>query len=119
LLSEAKALEEAGAFAIVLECVEGHTAKLITDSLKVPTIGIGSGPHTDGQILVIHDALGMQARYLPKFARKFANLFKEGAEGLCEYVDAVRNGNFPGATEYTMVPQQSESVKAEEEEKPA
>lgn len=116
LFAEAKALEAAGVFAIVLECVEGHAANMITQDLKVPTIGIGSGPGTDGQILVIHDALGMQAHYMPKFARKFANLFDEGAKGLKEYADAVRDGTFPGASEYTLVPQKAE-LKAEDENK--
>ncbi len=120
LLSEAKAIEEAGAFAVVLECVEGHTAQIITEALKVPTIGIGSGPYTDGQILVIHDALGMQAHYMPSFARKFAHLFEEGLKGLRGYVDAVRNCEFPGAAEYTLVPQQAESTDTGAEEvKPA
>ncbi len=120
LLAEAKALEAAGAFAIVFECVEGYSAKIITDALKVPTIGIGSGPGTSGQILVIHDALGMQARYMPKFARRFANLFDEGAKGLIDYADAVRNGSFPGAAEYTLVPQKAEEqAENQEGEKPA
>lgn len=116
LLAEAKALEAAGAFAIVLECVEGHSAELITQTVKTPTIGIGSGPGTDGQILVIHDALGMQARYMPKFARRFANLFDEGAKGLKEYADAVRDRTFPGASEYTLVPQKA-VAQAEDEGK--
>ena len=114
LLAEAKALETAGVFAIVLECVEGRTAEMITEALKVPTIGIGSGPGTDGQILVIHDALGMQARYMPKFARKFANLFDEGAKGLKEYADGVREGSFPGASEYTLVPQKADAQADDE-----
>ena len=109
LLEEAKALEEAGAFAIVLECVEGRAAELITKSLKVPTIGIGSGPTTDGQILVIHDALGMQARYLPSFARQFAHLYDEGVKGLSEYASAVRERSFPGPAEYTLVPQSADA----------
>jgi 3-methyl-2-oxobutanoate hydroxymethyltransferase len=116
LLAEAKALEEAGTFAIVLECVEGHTAGLITRSLKVPTIGIGSGPQTDGQILVIHDALGMNASYLPSFARKFADLFAEGAKGLSEYASAVGDRSFPGTGEYTLVPQHAGDDKQGEEE---
>lgn len=122
LLAEAKALETAGVFAIVLECVEGRTAEMITEALKVPTIGIGSGPGTDGQILVIHDALGMQARYMPKFARKFASLFDEGAKGLKKYADAVREGSFPGASEYTLIPQKAEvqaKVEGKEGAKPA
>ena len=107
LLAEAQSLQDAGAFAVVLECVESRCAEAITQALKVPTIGIGSGPHTDGQILVIHDALGMHAEYLPSFARRFANLHTEGLEGLREYADAVRARAFPGPGEYTMVPQKA------------
>lgn len=116
LLAEAKALEDAGAFAVVLECVEGRTAELITKSLKVPTIGIGSGPLTDGQILVIHDALGMQAEYLPSFARKFAELFVEGVRGLSEYADAVRKREFPGAAEYTLVLEKAKQADSNDNE---
>jgi len=107
LLAEAKALQDAGAFAVVLECVESRCAEAITRALKVPTIGIGSGPHTDGQILVIHDALGMHAEYLPSFARRFANLYADGVEALREYTGAVRARTFPGPGEYTMVPQKA------------
>lgn len=107
LLAEAQSLQDAGAFAVVLECVESRCAEAITKALKAPTIGIGSGPRTDGQILVIHDALGMHAEYLPSFARRFANLHAEGLEGLREYADAVRARTFPGPGEYTMVPQKA------------
>ncbi|MCD6282437.1 3-methyl-2-oxobutanoate hydroxymethyltransferase [bacterium] len=107
LLAEAQALQDAGAFAVVLECVESRCAEAITRALKVPTIGIGSGPHTDGQILVIHDALGMHAEYLPSFARRFANLYADGVEALREYTGAVRARTFPGPGEYTMVPQKA------------
>jgi len=107
LLAEAQALQDAGAFAVVLECVESRCSEVITKALKVPTIGIGSGPHTDGQILVIHDALGMHAEYMPSFARRFANLYADGVEALREYTAAVRAGTFPGPGEYTMVPQKA------------
>jgi len=118
LLAEAKALEEAGAFAVVLECVEGRCAAEITGALGVPTIGIGSGPFTDGQILVMHDALGMQAEYLPSFARRFAALYEEGLRGLQEYAQAVRSRAFPGPGEYTMVPEEA-ATGAEDRDKGA
>ncbi len=111
LLEQAKALEEAGAFGVVLECVEGRCAEAITGALKIPTIGIGSGPFTDGQILVMHDALGMQTEYLPSFARGFANLYEEGLAGLRRYISAVRARDFPGAAEYTMVPEEAEAQR--------
>jgi len=115
LLEQARALQDAGAFAVVLECVEGNTAREITESLKVPTIGIGSGPYCDGQILVIHDALGMEAEYLPSFARKFADLFTAGMEGMKSYVTAVREGSYPGAGEYTMIPRESRGEPLDED----
>lgn len=116
LLAEAHALQDAGAFAVVLECVESRCAEAITGALKVPTIGIGSGPHTDGQILVIHDALGMHAEYLPSFARRFANLYTEGLKGVREYADAVRARTFPGPGEYTMVPQKAAADSESDDE---
>jgi 3-methyl-2-oxobutanoate hydroxymethyltransferase len=115
LLEQAQALQDAGAFAVVLECVEGNTAREITASLKVPTIGIGSGPHCDGQILVMHDALGLEAEYLPSFARKFADLFGAGLQGMESYVQSVREGSYPGAGEYTMVPREERADASDEE----
>lgn len=100
LLAEAKALQEAGVFLLILECVEAETARLITDSLKIPTVGIGSGPHVDGQILVIHDALGMLRGNYPSFARTFAHLREDGVAGLKKYVDAVREREYPVDSEY-------------------
>ncbi|OPX21194.1 MAG: 3-methyl-2-oxobutanoate hydroxymethyltransferase [Planctomycetales bacterium 4484_113] len=100
LLAEAKALQEAGVFLLILECVEAETARLITRELKIPTVGIGSGPHVDGQILVIHDALGMLRGSYPSFARTFAHLREDGVAGLKMYVDAVREREYPADAEY-------------------
>ncbi|HEY8543043.1 MAG TPA: 3-methyl-2-oxobutanoate hydroxymethyltransferase, partial [Pseudothermotoga sp.] len=77
LLEEAKAIEKAGVFSIVLEMVVEETAKMITESLSIPTIGIGSGRYCDGQILVLHDLLGLNPSFLPKFAKRYANLYQE------------------------------------------
>ncbi len=95
LLEEAKALEEAGVFAIVLEMVVEETAKMITENLSIPTIGIGSGRYCDGQVLVLHDVLGLNPIFLPKFARRYANLYQESLEAIQKYVSDVRNRVFP------------------------
>jgi 3-methyl-2-oxobutanoate hydroxymethyltransferase len=90
LLADAKALEAAGAFGVVLECVVEDVAARITEELNIPTIGIGSGPHCDGQIAVIHDILGMLPGQAPAFAKKYVNLFAQAAEGMRQYAHAVR-----------------------------
>ncbi len=95
LIADAIALEEAGAFAIVLECIPGGLASDITKSVKVPTIGIGAGNHCDGQILVIHDILGMFQDLSPKFVKRYAELGNEIKEAVKEYTKDVQNGNFP------------------------
>ena len=100
LLSDARALEDAGVFLLILECVEAETARKITATLSIPTVGIGSGPHVDGQILVIHDALGMLQGNYPSFACTFARLREDGLAGLKAYVDAVRTENYPAPSEY-------------------
>jgi len=95
LMDDAKALEEAGAFSIVLECVPAALAAKITQSLSIPTIGIGSGADCDGQVLVYHDVLGMYPRMLPKFVKRYldtASLIKEALE---KYVFEVKNKTFP------------------------
>lgn len=95
LLEEAKALEEAGVFSIVLEMVVEETAKMITENLSIPTIGIGSGRFCDGQILVINDLLGMNPSFLPKFAKRYSNLFQISLEAVRNYVSDVQNHRFP------------------------
>ena len=95
IISDAKALEEAGAFAIVLECVPAPLAKLVTESINVATIGIGAGPDCDGQVLVIHDILGLYAGFSPKFVKKYANLHGQVADAVRQYKEEVEKRAFP------------------------
>ncbi len=95
LLEDAAALEEAGAFAVVLEKVYPKTAKRITEALEIPTIGIGSGPHCDGQILVVNDILGLFDRFTPPFVKKYADLKEKIIKAAREYVDDVKNKRYP------------------------
>lgn len=97
LLADARAVEEAGAFAVVLECVPAEAARRVSAALSIPTIGIGAGDGCDGQVLVAHDALGLFPDLKPRFARRFANLGEAVSEAVSEYCQAVRDGTFPGA----------------------
>jgi 3-methyl-2-oxobutanoate hydroxymethyltransferase len=96
LLKDALALEKAGVFGIVLEMVTEETAKLVTETLSVPTIGIGSGRYCNGQVLVLHDVLGLYQRFTPKFARRYVDLATSVREALQRYSQEVRTGSFPG-----------------------
>lgn len=96
LLEDGRALEEAGAFAVVLECVAARVAGEITKSLKIPTIGIGSGPLCDGQILVLHDLLGLYGTVRPKFAKPYADLQQAMLDAFAAYKREVEEGTFPG-----------------------
>lgn len=96
LLADARAVAEAGAFAIVLEAMPSELASAITAAVSVPTIGIGAGPHCDGQILVLHDILGLYGEFKPKFVKRYANLGPEIKKALAEYAAEVREGEFPG-----------------------
>ena len=95
LLSDALALEKSGAFSMVLEGIPSDLARRVTESVSVPTIGIGAGPHTDGQVLVIHDLLGLGAGPPPKFVKPYANLREEIARAVHAYADDVESGAFP------------------------
>lgn len=95
LVADAKALAAAGCFAIVLEGVPDSVAKLVTDSVDVPTIGIGAGPDCDGQVLVFHDVLGIEDRVAPKFVRRYAELKSAGVAGLEAFAADVRSKAFP------------------------
>ena len=95
LLRDARALDEAGVFSIVLECVPAALARRVTAEVSVPTIGIGAGPDCDGQVLVINDMLGMYQGFVPKFVKKFANLQPVIAEALQSYKEEVEKGTFP------------------------
>lgn len=96
LLEEAALLEQAGVFAITLECIPSPVAKLITERVAIPTIGIGAGPACDSQVLVIHDALGLYERFTPKFVKKFAELNAPIMAALEQYAAEVAGGQFPG-----------------------
>ena len=95
LMDDARAIEEAGAFAVVLECVPAKLAKKITESINIPTIGIGAGKDCDGQILVNQDMLGMYKDFTPKFVKKFDNLGERYGEAYKEYINEIDNGTFP------------------------
>jgi 3-methyl-2-oxobutanoate hydroxymethyltransferase len=96
LLADAKAVEEAGAFALVMEGIPASLAAEITASVGIPTIGIGAGVDCDGQVLVIHDILGLCEKYSPKFVKRYADLSGIIRSGVEDYIRDVRNGDFPG-----------------------
>jgi 3-methyl-2-oxobutanoate hydroxymethyltransferase len=104
LLDDALALEEAGAFAIVLEVVPREIAKLITESVSIPTIGIGAGVHCDIQVLVLHDMLGWSFGKLARFVRPYANLNEIITGAVSRYADDVRNGSYPSVEESYSLP---------------
>jgi 3-methyl-2-oxobutanoate hydroxymethyltransferase len=105
LVDDALTLEEAGAYALVLEGVPLEVGRDITQAVHVPTIGIGAGPHTDGQVLVIYDLLGMNEEFKPKFVRRYENLAVRIRTAVDEYVDDVRAGRFPSEEEsFTAAP---------------
>jgi 3-methyl-2-oxobutanoate hydroxymethyltransferase len=99
LVEDAQALAAAGCFSIVLEGIPDVVAQLITESLEVPTIGIGAGPHCDGQVLVFHDVLGFDDQRPPKFVRRYAALQADATEALGQWVADVRCGRFPDDSE--------------------
>lgn len=95
LLDDARALQEAGAFAVVLECVPERLAEKVTKELEIPTIGIGAGAGCDGQVLVYQDMLGMFSDFTPKFVKKFANVGQVMKEAFKSYIDEMQQGSFP------------------------
>jgi 3-methyl-2-oxobutanoate hydroxymethyltransferase len=104
LLDDARALEDAGAFAIVLEVVPREIAKLITESVSIPTIGIGAGAGCDIQVLVLHDMLGLSFGKLARFVRPYANLREVMTEAITRYADDVRTGTYPSEAESYALP---------------
>ncbi|MDI6801053.1 MAG: 3-methyl-2-oxobutanoate hydroxymethyltransferase [Thermodesulfovibrionales bacterium] len=96
LLEDAKILEDAGAFSIVLEAIPSGLAERITNELTISTIGIGAGPNCDGQILVIHDVIGLFERFVPKFVKRYANLKEDALKAIRQYKEEVEKGTFPG-----------------------
>ncbi|MEI7594033.1 MAG: 3-methyl-2-oxobutanoate hydroxymethyltransferase [Actinomycetes bacterium] len=99
LVADAKALAHAGCFAIVLEGVPDEVARLVTSAVDIPTIGIGAGPHCDGQVLVFHDVLGLEDRIAPKFVRRYASLKSDAVTALEAFAADVRSGRFPADEE--------------------
>ena len=99
LLNDATALEEAGCYAVVLELVPAELAQIITERLTIPTIGIGAGPHCDGQVLVFHDLLGLYTDRDFKHSRRYASLADDATSAVSEYVADIKQGNFPSAEE--------------------
>ena len=99
LMSAAQELEDAGAFSLVLECVPADLAAEVTSALQIPTIGIGAGPHCDGQVLVLHDLLGLEERMAPKFVRRYANLAERTRNSVRQFAADVRSGGYPSLDE--------------------
>ncbi|MDP6897768.1 MAG: 3-methyl-2-oxobutanoate hydroxymethyltransferase [Candidatus Nitrosopelagicus sp.] len=114
ILEDVKILEESGVFSIVLEMVTSDVAEIITKSIKVPTIGIGSGINCDGQVLVVHDMLGMFEKIKPKFAKRYLNLSDEIRNAVSSYVKDVKEKRFP-EQEHTFSMEKDELEKLEEE----
>ncbi len=99
LKTDALALQEMGCFAIVLEKIPAKLAKEVSESLYIPTIGIGGGPHTDGQVLVTHDMLGITKDFQPRFLRRYLELFDTIKDATKQYINDVKTGDFPNETE--------------------
>lgn len=110
LVDDAQALASAGCFAIVLEGIPGEVARLVTEACPVPTIGIGAGPHCDGQVLVVQDVLGLFERFMPKFVKRYANLAETAREALAAFKADVESGAFPGP-EHTFHLKEEEKAK--------
>ncbi|HAS88009.1 MAG TPA: 3-methyl-2-oxobutanoate hydroxymethyltransferase [Desulfovibrio sp.] len=118
LVDEALELEAAGCFSIVLEAVPHEVAQEITNRLSIPTIGIGAGPDTDGQVLVYHDILGLFDRFVPVFVKKFAQLRSESIDAIKRYIAEVSDGSFPAKGNYSrMNPEELKQFKALLQEK--
>jgi 3-methyl-2-oxobutanoate hydroxymethyltransferase len=99
LLADALLLEQAGCFALVLEKIPAALAKRVSEAVSIPIIGIGAGPDVDGQVLVLHDVLGMTHQFSPRFLRRYMNLFDDVTEALAQYGKDVKSGDFPNESE--------------------
>ena len=106
IVADANELQEAGAFSLVLEGVPAELARSVTSQLRIPTIGIGAGPHCDGQVLVIHDLLGLTERQ-PRFVKRYADLGTVITSAARHYADEVESGAFPGPEHSYSIPQES------------
>lgn len=96
LIDDAKALEKAGIFALVLECIPAQLGAEISAAISIPTIGIGAGPHCDGQILVVYDLIGLYKRIKPRFVKQYAQCYDLALDGIRQYKTEVKSGSFPG-----------------------
>ena len=117
MVADAKAIEEAGVFGIVLEGVPELLAQLITKEVSVPTIGIGAGKYCDGQVLVFHDALGLHGGHYPKFVRRYADLKTQAVEALRQYMSDVQSGEFPGEAETYHMSEEAAKALMEDEKR--
>ena len=99
LLADARALQQAGAFAVVLEAIPAELAKTVTDALSIPTIGVGAGPHCDGQVLVLYDLLGLFDEFVPKFVKPYAHLKADALQALRRYREEVEQNKYPADSE--------------------
>lgn len=99
LVGDARALQAAGAFSIVVEAIPAQLAKTVTEALTIPTIGIGAGPHCDGQVLVLYDLLGLFDEFVPKFVKPYAHLKADALQALRRYKEEVEQGKFPSDSE--------------------
>jgi len=112
LIEDAKALEEAGAFSIVLEMVSHEVSKIISESIDIPTIGIGSGLHCDGQVLVIHDILGLYEKLKPKFVKQYLSLSNDVVQAVSKFKSDVGSGLFPAEENwFSMEKEEYEKLK--------
>ena len=114
IIAQAQALEQVGCFAMVLECLPDVVAKEITSRLRIPTIGIGSGPFCDGQVVVLYDLIGLYERFKPKFAKRYANVAQTVRESAAAFIKDVPSGAFPGKEQTaTMAPDQAARLQQE------
>ena len=113
VLEDAIALQEAGCFSIVFEAIPAEVADVIMEHMEIPVIGIGAGPSTDGQVLVLHDLLGINAGFKPKFVKRFASVREEMVRGVTAYAEEVRSRTFPGPEHsYGIAPEELERLTA-------
>ena len=113
IMAQAKLLEKAGCFSIVMECIPAEIAALITKSVKVPTIGIGAGADCDGQVLVTYDLLGLFTRFHPKFVKQYADLGAEIKKAAGQFMSDVKNGQFPDAAHsFSIDPKELEKIRS-------
>jgi 3-methyl-2-oxobutanoate hydroxymethyltransferase len=114
VLEDARALQDAGCFSIVFEAIPAQVTDVIMEHMEVPVIGIGAGGSTDGQVLVLHDMLGMHDGFLPRFAKRFADVRGEMARGMSAYAEDVRTRRFPAEEHaYGIAPEEIERLRDE------